>query len=156
MMTDKPELVNALATVLSDAIVFTNQAQGAHWNVVGHDFHQYHAFFAEIYEDVEDSIDPLAENIRKLGAMAPYRLQDFARLSNIDDSTECGSTTSELTSYLHASNEIMIEDINYAFALANAMNEQGIADFLAARDDMHKKWRWQLGASLYTGSHSED
>ena len=37
--------------------------------------------------------------------------------------------------------------IGKAFASANKANEQGIANFLAERDDMHKKWRWQLTAS---------
>jgi len=150
-MTEKPELVNAIATILSDSVVFSHQVQGAHWNVVGPDFSQYHALFAEIYEDVDSAIDPLAEDIRKLGASAPYRLQDFARYSNIDDSVELGVMPQELASYLHKANDIIIEDINYGFSLANAMNEQGIANLLAERDDMHKKWRWQLGASLYTG-----
>lgn len=30
---------------------------------------------------------------------------------------------------------------------ATDANEQGIANFLAERDDMHKKWRWQLEAT---------
>jgi DNA-binding ferritin-like protein len=37
-----------------------------------------------------------------------------------------------------------------AFAIANACNEQGIANLLAERDDMHKKWNWQLRSSLGT------
>lgn len=156
MLTEKPELVNALATVLSDSVVFAHHAQGAHWNVVGPDFKEYHAFFGELYADADSAIDPLAEYIRILGAQAPFRLQEFAQLSNIDDACMCGNSCQELTSYLHGINDIILEDIDRAFALASAMNEQGIADFLAGRDDAHKKWRWQLGASLYTGSISED
>jgi hypothetical protein len=35
-----------------------------------------------------------------------------------------------------------------AFAAANTANEQGVANFLAERDDQHKKWAWQLRSSL--------
>jgi len=33
-----------------------------------------------------------------------------------------------------------------AFSLATAMSEQGVANFLADRLDMHSKWQWQLRA----------
>jgi DNA-binding ferritin-like protein len=44
-------------------------------------------------------------------------------------------------------NEGLIKSVNLAFKAANDANEQGIANFLAERDDMHKKWAWQLKAS---------
>jgi DNA-binding ferritin-like protein len=44
-------------------------------------------------------------------------------------------------------NDGVIETINKAFKSAEKAGEQGIMDFLASRDDMHKKWRWQLTAS---------
>lgn len=147
MNIEKPELVNALATVLADSVVLSYKLQGAHWNVVGPDFSANHAFFQEIYEDVESSIDPVAEDMRKLGALAPSKLIQFAQLSNIQDS-DVSNSFSELASDIHAANEIIIQDIDAAFQIATAMNEQGVADLLAGRDDMHKKWRWQLGASL--------
>jgi hypothetical protein len=34
-----------------------------------------------------------------------------------------------------------------AFDLAIKENQQGIANFLAERQDMHMKWKWQLTAS---------
>jgi DNA-binding ferritin-like protein len=40
------------------------------------------------------------------------------------------------------------ECLTAAFQLADACNEQGIADFLAGRIDMHGKWIWQLGATI--------
>lgn len=149
MQIQKPELVNALATVLSDSVVLAHKAQGAHWNVVGPDFHQYHEFFAEIYGDIDGSIDATAENIRKLGADAPSRLFEFARMANVDDESTTGTSCQELASDLHAGIEIALADIDAAFQIANTVNEQGIANFLAERDDMLKKWRWQLASSLY-------
>lgn len=149
MNIEKPELVNALATVLSDSVVLAYKAQGAHWNVVGPDFHEYHDFFGDIYSDIHSSIDPTAENMRKLGSFAPSRLVDFARMSMVDAESESGYTCKELASDLHAAIEVAIADVNTAFQIATSVNEQGIADFLAGRDDMLKKWRWQLAASLY-------
>jgi DNA-binding ferritin-like protein len=44
-------------------------------------------------------------------------------------------------------NDGILESIAKAQEAANKANEQGIMNFLAERDDMHKKWRWQLKAS---------
>lgn len=149
MKIEKPELVNALATLLSDSVVIKYVFQGAHWNVVGKNFGEYHTFFGMLYEDVDGAIDVIAEDIRKLGAPAPSRLGDFLRLTNIPD-TQVGQSCMELMKNSYEANEIIINDINNVFALAEAMNEQGIADDMAARDAMHKKWRWMMKSYMYT------
>jgi starvation-inducible DNA-binding protein len=143
MRVEKPELVNALAVLLSDSVVLKYIFQGAHWNVVGKDFGEYHKFFGMLYEDVDDAIDVIAEDIRKLGAPAPSRLDDFLRLTNIP-ATRVGQSCMELMNDSFMANEVIIADINITFSLAEAMNEQGIADDIAARDSMHKKWRWMM------------
>lgn len=151
MRVEKPELVNELAVVLSDAVVLSYKLQGAHWNVLGPDFHEYHAFFEMIYEDIESSIDPLAENIRKMGAPAPSGLGDFISLTGLNVTPDTDFSPSALCSSIHDAIERAIANVNVAFQVADSLNEQGIADFLAGRDDMLKKWRWQLAASLHQG-----
>ena len=149
MMIEKRELVNALATVLGDAVVFSYKILGAHWNVEGPDFFQNHEFFRVIYEDVDGMIDPTAENIRKLGASAPFQLSDLLGLTRINElGFPEGSSFTALCIDAYEANEVILLDINNAFNIATALEEQGIADFLAGRDDMHKKWRWQLSASM--------
>lgn len=144
---EKPEVVNCLATCLSNAVVLTFKAQGAHWNVEGTDFSEFHEFFGEIYTDVYGSIDPLAENMRKLDSTAPFRLIEFARLTEIQDA-EVGKDAMTMCRDLLASNDVMIASLDRLFAISSEQNEQGVADFAAGRIDTHKKWRWQLRAHL--------
>ena len=151
MHVEKPELVNALATLLSDSVVIKYVFQGAHWNVVGKNFGEYHEFFGMLYEDVDGAIDVIAEDIRKLGAPAPSRLDDYLRLTNIP-ATRVGQSCMELINDSFMANEVIIADISTAFSLADAMNEQGIADDMAARDSMHKKWRWMMKSYMQTES----
>lgn len=148
---EKPEVATALAESLGNAVVLYFKAQGHHWNVVGNDFAQFHEFFAEIYEDIYSSFDPLAENMRKLNAFAPYKLVEFAQLSSIKDAN-VGTNAMSMCKDLYDSNEIMIRSLDNCFAIADEANEQGIADFIAGRIDMHKKWRWQLNAFLSSES----
>ena len=144
---EKPEVVNGLATCLGNAVVLSFKAQGHHWNVEGSDFSEFHSFFQKIYEDVFGSLDDMAENMRKLDATAPYKLIDFARLSELQD-MEVGTNAIRMCQDLYRSNDIMIASLDKLFVVASEQNEQGIADFIAGRIDMHKKWRWQLRAHL--------
>jgi len=142
-----PELVNVLRPLLSDVYAFTIATQGAHWNVQGMDFAQYHELFSEIYEDVSESIDPLAENILKIGGLATASMGSMQAMRTIPDPVESRDAR-ELAAGLAAMNDALLVRINAAFDAATAADEQGVANFLAERDDMHKKWRWQLRASL--------
>ena len=150
MDVQKPELVNALAIALSDSIVLSLKVQGAHWNVMGPDFAQYHEFFQEIYEDVYSAVDPLAENMRKLGATAPSKLVEFARLTNVED-TEVGCMCGQLAKDIEIANSVVLEHMKKTFKVADMFDEQGIADFIAGRIDMHHKWDWQLKATTTQG-----
>jgi len=147
MRTEKPDVVGCLASTLGNAVHFYFKAQGHHWNVTGRDFSQFHEFFEEIYTDVYSMFDPLAENMRKLGSMAPYRLEEFMNLSQMEDA-DCGSDAMLMVQDLSAANNVMIASLDTCFQAADAANEQGVADFIAGRIDAHKMWRWQLTAFL--------
>jgi starvation-inducible DNA-binding protein len=147
MRVEKPEVVECLADTLGNAVHLYFKAQGHHWNVTGRDFSQFHDFFSEIYGDVYGSIDHLAENMRKLGAMAPFRLEEFANLSQMDD-MDCGTDAMLMVQDLYAANNVMIMSLDNCFTVASSANEQGVADFIGGRIDEHKKWRWQLAAYL--------
>ena len=139
-------LADELKTTLADAVVLYLRAHGYHWNVEGPDFHEYHGLFGEIYEDVYASIDPIAENIRKLDDYAPYRLERLTSLRTLPEDSVEPNAKAMATDLLKA-NEAMVERLNAAFKAANDENEQGIANFLAERIDAHQKWCWFLRAS---------
>jgi len=141
------DVVAVLRTLLADTYGLVVQAQGAHWNVKGADFSQYHELFGEIYEDVYGSIDPMAESILKMGSDAPGSLSQMATLRTVQDRA-AGSEPVALARALAVVNDEVLARLSMAFDVANAANEQGVANFLAERIDMHQKWRWQLKASV--------
>lgn len=142
--TEEPsDLVSELKDLLGDVVVFKFLAHGFHWNVTGINFQQFHQFFGDIYADADDSIDPIAENIRKVNATAPFLLSDY-----IEEYPEEYNTTStdpvELSKVLYMANQDVQESLQCAYDCAVKYNEQGIANFLAERLDQHAKWQWQL------------
>jgi DNA-binding ferritin-like protein len=53
-----------------------------------------------------------------------------------------------MSASLYELNENLCAHLNVAFDCATAIDEQGIANFLADRIDAHKKNIWQLGTII--------
>lgn len=147
-MNEVPDLNEELTELLADVVSFYFRAHGAHWNVKGADFSEYHKLFLKIYEDVYESIDPIAENLRKLGSLAPFTLGSFLALRSIDDAPTTLQDPMSLANDLLAANDIILDELSDAFDCATAYGQQGVANFLAGRIDQHQFWKWQLTASL--------
>jgi HK97 family phage prohead protease len=145
--SEVPDLPEELSELLADVVSFYFRAHGAHWNVKGSDFNEYHALFNEIYEDVYSSIDPIAENLRKLGSLAPFRLNEFTSMTMLSDA-EVGQDPMALARDLLLANDIVLDQVSDSFDCATMLGQQGIANFLADRMDKHQFWKWQLTASL--------
>jgi starvation-inducible DNA-binding protein len=144
-----PALAQSLAKFLSSTVVLKFTAHGFHWNVKGKDFREMHDFFEDIYEDLDGSIDPSAESIRKLGYDAPSMLSDFQEMSCIEPSERItDGDIHKMLQRLYADNAKLLKEAVETFNCANDCNEQGIANFLAERIDMLQKWNWQLSATL--------
>jgi starvation-inducible DNA-binding protein len=148
LYNSNPELASRLAKLLSDVVTVKFIFQGYHWNVLGPDFGEYHDFFGLLYEDLENSIDPLGENILKLGFPAPYLLQDYAEMTEINEQRLDGTSPKFMLDSALRINEQLIDCYNGTFAEAESCREQGLMDFLAQRIDAHKKWSWQIRAYL--------
>jgi starvation-inducible DNA-binding protein len=142
----KPATVKALQKVLSDTVVLSFSAQRAHWNVQGIDFSEFHELFGEIYEETYGAVDPLAENIRKVGGF-PLTLSEMEDAASFEDASDT-TNARVLASDLYGKNTAYVDVLKMAFDVATKENEQGVADYLAGRIDMHQKLNWQLNATL--------
>lgn len=141
------ELAQPLSVLLADTVALYFRAHGHHWNVEGTDFQEFHDFFGAIADDIYGSIDPLAENIRKAGDYAPFRLDRFMELKTLKDSRVPADARPMCRDLLEG-NEAFITQLKAVFKLADGADEQGLANFIADRIDMHQKWSWQLKSIL--------
>ena len=139
------QLIAALKELLADTVALKFKAHGYHWNVEGDDFPQAHTFFEMIYNDYEEATDEFAENLRRLNTYAPFKLSRLTSLSTVSE-TDITSDFEDMAMDLLKSNDAVLAKLKDAFDLADAAREQGVANFLAERIDMHGKWHWQLSA----------
>jgi starvation-inducible DNA-binding protein len=142
------ELIAGLKELQSMAMKIYAQSHGYHWNIEGRTFKQDHAFLLEIYEDVFDSIDAYAENLRKIGIKAPFGLEQLQQNSALRVNDSLDLTAEQMFSELSKTNLQIIDKLKDCFDIATTAKENGIANFLADRQDKHSFWQWQLTSTI--------
>lgn len=141
------QLHKSLKIAFASEYGFYLKAQNFHWNVTGPFFTQLHDLFGKIYEEVGDSIDPFAENIRKANAFVPASFQRFSMLSAIPDELEIIDDGDMVQELLQDSDK-MVKILKFCFDVATKAGEDGLANFLAERMDAHRKHSWMLRSTL--------
>ena len=140
-------LAEELKILLGSTFVIYTKIHGFHFNIEGSNFPQYHAFYDTLYNDVNDTIDKIAEYIRILGHYTPGSLQRYAQLSVIQDQTKIPRAELMFQESLHDC-QVMIELVVAMFNEATNDNQQGIANFMAELQDLYGKKAWFIRSIL--------
>lgn len=141
------KLLQSLKIAFASEFSFYLKAHYFHWNVEGPDFLQYHDLFGKIYEEVQESIDVFAEQIRAAGGYVPGSFERFSVLSKIEDSTEIPAAL-EMVRELMEDSDKMANMFAIVFRMSEEQGLYGLSDFIAGRQDAHKKHSWMLRATL--------
>lgn len=141
------KLLKALKIAFASEFSFYLKAHNFHWNVEGADFKQYHDLFGDIYEEVFESIDVFAEQIRAAGGYVPGSLERFSMLTQIEDETQILPGL-EMVRELMEDSDKMANLFGMVFQLSEQAQAYGLSDFLAGRQDAHRKHSWMLRATL--------
>lgn len=139
-------LVDALRRVLADTFLMYAHAHIAHWNVKGPGFPEYHRFLNDLYDELWEALDGIAEQIRAQDAMVAGTLDSLLTPAERTE-TPAGSAWASIVAGLIADNDDVLASLRAATDAALAANEQGLVNFLADRLDKHAKHGWMLGAS---------
>jgi starvation-inducible DNA-binding protein len=142
-------LSDNLKTLLASTQSFAIKSQNFHWNVEGSNFPQYHEFFNTLYEDVNATIDPIAEYVRILGSYTPGSLSRYAELSIIQDQTKIPRAQLMFVESLQDC-EKMGELVVAMFDEATNDRQQGIANYMAELQDLYGKKAWFIRSILKT------
>jgi len=138
----------ALQILLADTFLMYFKSHSYHWNVEGMFFPQYHEFFGELYEELFDAVDPIAEHIRTCtDGYAPMSLMEMYNYKTLSEDTVKPTNVTDMLNNLSAANAVVVNDLNKVFELAEGVNNQALMDFIATRLDVHHKHAWMLRAS---------
>jgi starvation-inducible DNA-binding protein len=140
-------IVQSLSTVLASTYILYVKTQGFHWNVVGPHFYSLHKLSEELYEELAEAVDTLAERIRALGYTAPASFSWFEKLSIIKEEPEAKDGRSRLQDLL-ADHEAISRLLKDGFDVAEQARDHGTADLYVGRMRAHEKAAWMLRSVL--------
>lgn len=114
-----------------------------HWNIEGSNFSELHRFAGELYEDVYESIDDFAEQMRQLGFEAPLSLIGLLKNSDIE---ELDFVDVDTLSILEKNNAMVLVSLYKLYSEAEESKELGLVNLVQNRIQVHKKHEWMLKA----------
>ena len=135
-IADKNLLESAalLSIVLSDEVVLYTKTRKFHWNVAGESFMELHKLFQGHYQQLEESIDEIAERIGKLGHKTIGTMIEFSKLATIKEHPDKYPSSNEMIKELLKDHETIIVELRKNIdECANKFNDAGTADYFATQ-----------------------
>lgn len=145
-------VADMLNRLLADEYVLYTKTRNYHWNVVGPQFAQLHAFFEQQYEKLDDIVDDVAERVRALGHPALGTLTEFGQRRRLEERPGVALDADGMVAALLADHETLVRQLREDLAAcAETYGDAGTADFLTGLMETHEKMAWMLRALLGRG-----
>ena len=103
------ELEKTLNEFLSDLNVFYRKLQNYHWNIQGKDFFEAHEKLEELYDQINEEVDEIAEHILILGGQPLGTLKDYLNNSKIQEAENKKVKSDEVYSNLITDYETLLK-----------------------------------------------
>jgi starvation-inducible DNA-binding protein len=143
------EVSRILSQILADEFLLYTKTRNAHWNVEGIDFAAKHIFFESQYEQLDETMDSVAERIRQIGEYAPATLSQFLQLTHLTEkSREKNDSAGFIRELLVDHESIIIFLRENVDRFANEFHDYGTSDFITSLMETHEKMAWMLRSHL--------
>lgn len=113
-----------------------------HWNVVGPHFQEYHKFFEEVYDEVEEHIDDTAQRIRTLNQRPLSLMKGFLQVATLKESVGENMNANSMLKELTSDYEHLISNFNEYIDFMQEVKDIGTEDFLTGMLREYKKKLW--------------
>ncbi len=146
-ITDKhlQKSINLLSVTLADEMMLYIKTRKFHWNVTGENFMELHLLFKAQYQELEESIDEIAERIGKLGGQSIGTMSEFVALSRLKESPDKYPNKNGMLKELLEDHEAVIVHLREDIVESAEKNaDLGTADFLTGLLEQHETTAWAL------------
>lgn len=141
------DMTPKLNTLLASFQQFYMNVRGYHWNVTGEQFFQLHMKFEELYTELFEQIDEIAERILTLGVTPMHTFDDYQEYSTIDQAKNVTDGKACVQGVLEGFASLL-EQEREILEIAGEEGDEGTAaqmsDYIAAQE----KHVWMYNAFL--------
>ena len=141
------EISDELQNLLADFQVYYTNLRGFHWHIIGPRFFKLHEEFEELYTEVADQIDEIAERILMLGETPLHNFSDYLKKNEVKESgvVANGDEAMKLVlSYL----KTLIAKERKILDIASEANDEGTVSLMGDYILGQEKTVWMLASTL--------
>src|SRR6266508_4249493 len=138
------DITGALNALLADVFALYLKTKNFHWHVSGPHFRDYHLLFDEQADQLANSVDILAERVRKVGGTTIRSIGHIAKLQRTEDNDQDYVSALDMLRELMNDNKAQIEHMRKAHELADEHEDVATASLLEVFIDEAEKRCWFL------------
>jgi len=147
-------IANALNGLVADAYALYVKTKNFHWHMSGAHFRDYHLLLDEQGDQIFESIDPLAERVRKLGKTTLRSIGQISKLASIADNDSEFVAPLDMLSQLMSDNKQMCASMRKAHELCDKYGDAGTAGLLEQYIDETERRTWFLFETTRAGGET--
>ena len=115
-----------------------------HWHLAGSHFRDYHLLFDEHAEQILESVDVLAERVRKIGCTTIRSIGHVAQLQTVEDSNEDFVAPLDMVTRLMTDNKNYTKAMRAAHEVCDKYDDVATASELETLIDQSERRTWFL------------
>jgi starvation-inducible DNA-binding protein len=141
---DTRVIAEAVNPLVADALALYVKTKNFHWHLAGPHFRDYHLLFDEHAEAILESVDVLAERVRKLGQTTIRSIGHISRLQAIKDDNDEFVPAAQMLQRLLADNRGMAERQRAAIEICDERGDTPTGNILQEILDQTERRIWFL------------
>ncbi len=153
----KPEEVRAVVAavnpLIADAFALYTKTKNFHWHLASSHFRDYHLLLDEQADSIFESIDPLAERVRRIGGTTIRSIVHIGQLQTIADNNDDFVPPDMMIAALINDNRHMAEQQRAAIEITEKNRDTPTSDLLQGLLDQTEKRIWFLYQVSTGGDH---
>ncbi len=149
-------VAEAVNPLIADAFALYLKCKNFHWHVTGPHFRDYHLLLDEQAASALDSIDLLAERVRRIGGTTIRSIGHVSRLQSIEDDNDELVPANQMLQRLMDDNRQMAEKQRAAIEVCDEHKDTPTGNVLQEVLDETEKRIWFLFEASRTGREAAE
>jgi starvation-inducible DNA-binding protein len=147
-------ICDAVNPLIADSLALYVKTKNFHWHVSGAHFRDYHLLFDEQAESLLESVDVLAERVRRVGGTTIHSIGHISQLQTLTDDNEEFVPPEQMIQRLLNDNRHMAEMQRAAIAVCDQNRDTATSNRLQEIIDGTEKRVWFLHEILEDTMHA--
>jgi starvation-inducible DNA-binding protein len=137
-------VTEAVNPLIADAFALYVKTKNFHWHLYGPAFRDYHLLFDEHADALLESVDVMAERVRRVGGTTIRSISHIGKLQTIEDDNDELVPANEMVERLMKDNAVMAKALRNAIDVCDDHRDSATSNQLQDILDKTERRKWFL------------